>query len=494
MTRQRLTRWATGAAAVALALAVPVSLAPCVQARTAPPQAGNEATAEQCPTGAVCGTLTVPLLRGTTDPRTTHVAYALVPRKDTSRPAAGTIAVNPGGPGGAVIPLAQEYSTRLEALRRDHDLLLMDPRGTGSSDWQSCGTPPDVFTYPKPRLQRAMERCAQRLGDRRNAYTSANIADDLDAVRAELGIKRLVLFGQSYGTYLMSVYADHHPTRVDKIVLSGAYPLTTDPWMRPNARSVATALTAFCRSSGTCAPDKAVSDTAALAARLRHHPIRYTLTAAGRPRTQVIDEGELVKLHTLHAGGSPDIWPRLTTAVRQALRGRPDALVRLAKEFYAPVSDLRTVGTHHSAAMAFSVICHDYAVPYRRSASLPVRQDQLLQGRRRIGDRPFAPFSAAGWTEGSMDTVDACIRWPGRTDTTYRPTGHMPDVPALVLAGDLDTNTGAAYGRQAAAQFRHSTFVLVPGAGHTPDHGPCATSLLNDFVRTGHLTRTCTTP
>ncbi|PZH20981.1 hypothetical protein C1I97_00785 [Streptomyces sp. NTH33] len=178
--------------------------------------------------------------------------------------------------------------------------------------------------------------------------------------------------------------------------------------------------------------------------------------------------------------------------MRQALHGHPDALVRPAKEFYAPVSDLRTAGTHHFAAMAFSVVCHDYAVPHDRGASLPVRQDQLLQGRQGIGDRPFAPFSAAGWTEGSMDTVDACLRRPGRTDTTYRPTGPMPDVP--VLAGDLDTNTGAAYGRQAAAQFRHSTFVLVPGAGHTSDHGPCATSLLNDFVRTGHLTRTCTTP
>jgi hypothetical protein len=44
------------------------------------------------------------------DAGTTEVAYALVHRARQDRPAAGTIAVNPGGPGGAAIPQAEQFA------------------------------------------------------------------------------------------------------------------------------------------------------------------------------------------------------------------------------------------------------------------------------------------------------------------------------------------------------------------------------------------------
>jgi pimeloyl-ACP methyl ester carboxylesterase len=43
-------------------------------------------------------------------------------------------------------------------------------------------------------------------------------------VRAHLGIPRLDLYGVSYGTYLMTVFAQRHPTSVRSIVLSSAFP------------------------------------------------------------------------------------------------------------------------------------------------------------------------------------------------------------------------------------------------------------------------------
>ena len=59
-----------------------------------------------CPDGARCGTVTVPLDRAIPSAGTIDIAYALLPRTDTSRPALGTIVPNPGGPGQSTIASA----------------------------------------------------------------------------------------------------------------------------------------------------------------------------------------------------------------------------------------------------------------------------------------------------------------------------------------------------------------------------------------------------
>ena len=85
-----------------------------------------------CLPGARCGTVTVPLDRDEPAAGTIDIAYALVPRTDTSRPRLGTIVPNPGGPGDSTIASAGLYTTALAPLRTRRDLLLIDPRGTGA--------------------------------------------------------------------------------------------------------------------------------------------------------------------------------------------------------------------------------------------------------------------------------------------------------------------------------------------------------------------------
>jgi hypothetical protein len=60
----------------------------------------------------------------------------------------------------------------------------------------------------------------------------------------------------------------------------------------------------------------------------------------------------------------------------------------------------------------------------------------------------------------------------------------LPDVPVLVLSGDLDANTPSFAGRQAAAQFRRTTFVEIPNQRHTPTGSPCPTAVGARFIAT----------
>ena len=61
----------------------------------------------------------------------------------------------------------------------------------------------------------------------------------------------------------------------------------------------------------------------------------------------------------------------------------------------------------------------------------------------------------------------------------------MPDVPVLVLSGDLDANTPSFAGRQVARQFAHATYAEIPNEGHTPTGSPCGMRLAVRFVVTG---------
>jgi pimeloyl-ACP methyl ester carboxylesterase len=56
------------------------------------------------------------------------------------------------------------------------------------------------------------------------SVTLPNMVDDLDRLRAELGIPQVTLLGHSWGTFLAAEYYRAHPDRVAGIVLSAALP------------------------------------------------------------------------------------------------------------------------------------------------------------------------------------------------------------------------------------------------------------------------------
>jgi pimeloyl-ACP methyl ester carboxylesterase len=116
-------------------------------------------------------------------------------------------------------------------------------------------------------------------------------------------------------------------------------------------------------------------------------------------------------------------------------------------------------------------------------APFGARERQYRTRRATLPAQPFAPFSAAGWTDG-YSGPEWCLRWPGvgGTQSTTRPP---IDAPVLVVNGDLDVNTPAEEGRAAAAQFRNAVLLEAPNTGHTPDAEPsgCVSAIMQRFLR-----------
>lgn len=423
-----------------------------------------------------CGVLTRPLVDGAPELGTIDIGYALVHHNGQRPTPAGTLMPNPGGPGLPTIAAGPEVAALTEDVLADYDVLLIDPRGTGVSTPLHCG----AIGKGNPEYQRdTAAHCAEELGARAPGYTSAATADDFDAVRAHLGIPTVIGYGSSYGTYLMTVYAQRHPASVQSLVLAGAYPLNFDPLQRPNAEAVDLTLRRICLRSHSCDGEVAVDDLRTVASRLRTAPITVG--------PWEITEGMLGSLvfegATSGVGSDPDrMTPlgRLPAALHAAAYGDDDAL-------RAVLSDIAGPADADEDDLFVAVACNDYVTLWSPEADAATREAEYDRALALSGD--LGSFSAQGFADAQRDGGSVCIGWPADTNH-QRPHDidvALPSVPVLVLSGDLDAVTPDDNGLRASRQFPNSTFVEVPNVGHTPDNEPsgCVAGIVAEFIRTG---------
>src|SRR4051794_2967381 len=143
------------------------------------------AAVKPCPgiaTGARCVTFDTALDHTGATPGTQHLGFAIVPATGTRT---GTLAVLAGGPGQSATAIGARIVRLLDPVRRTHDLLLVDQRGTGLSGALRCSALTSSDSVG------AIARCGEALGAPRAFYTAAEDAADLDAVRAVAGVDKL---------------------------------------------------------------------------------------------------------------------------------------------------------------------------------------------------------------------------------------------------------------------------------------------------------------
>jgi pimeloyl-ACP methyl ester carboxylesterase len=485
---QRLGR--TGGLAAALAAVVLVASPAPARAPGSVRDAGSQAVLAACAglpelPRARCGTVAVPLDR--TDPAlgTVEVAFALVPRRDEARPSLGTIVPNPGGPGVAAIGSPEApYAELFAPLLDRRDLVLIDPRGTGRSGALACRSIADpglVFGAPE-RFAAAIGACGRELGRAAHLYDTAAVADDIDAVRAALGVERLDLWGDSYGGFLMPVYAARHPEHVRSLVLDGAQPVNFDPWGRDRLAAARRAIRLVCARTRRCRGASVLAGIARLAARLRRDPIAITVVAGARRFRTRLDEAALARV--VFAGGQAAVYGRIPAAVAAALDADLAPLRQLVEhDRLGAAAILREPS--FSLAQNLATSCHDYPRAFSYADSAAARLAAYERALAALGARPFRPFSPAAWALTGQAGA-TCLEWPGdpATASPLPPGTALPDVPVLALSGDLDANAPSAGGRLAAAQFPDGRFAEIPNVGHTPAGSPCAVAMGLRFIAT----------
>ena len=416
---------------------------------------------------ARCTTITVPEDRA--HPEGRHIGlHVAVLKARASEPKPDALFFIAGGPGQASTEGFMEEDQAFDRIRSEHDIVLVDQRGTGGSNRLDC---PDTDTDARPSdaaLAAAAEACLKQLPGDPRFYTTSVAVQDLDAVRKALGYPSVDLYGISYGTRVALQYLRAYPDSVRSVILDGVVPadLALGPGVSLDAQRALSLIFTRCDQDPACHkafPDLTGSFTALrreLAGRSLSVALRDPLT--GAPRTETLT------------------WEKVAGAVR-------------LMSYQSETVSLLPLLIHQAA------VAHDY-VPLVATALLFSGEVQAGFARGMSAavlcteDTPFlkadpAEQQALHDTYLGADTMDvlmsSCRYWPRGVMAQGFKQPVVSAKPVLLLSGEDDPITPPANAARAARSLANSLSLVVPGQGHGNVFRGCLPRVAADFVDQG---------
>jgi pimeloyl-ACP methyl ester carboxylesterase len=411
----------------------------------------------------------------------------------------GTLVATEGGPGYPATGSREDYLALFKPLMPDHDVLMMDNRGTGQSGAIDCH---ELQTGEKWTVD-SVAACGASLGDRAPLYSTAYAADDLAAILDALGLGKIDLYGDSYGTYFEQTFAARHPGALRSIVLDGAYPLTGPDyaWYPTYAAAMRDKFNLACARSPACSqlPGTSLDHIMPALDELRRSPVSARAhDVDGREHRFAADAPQLA---IVMMGGAPSLTTvrEVDAAARAFTEGDRIPLLRLMAETIAAVDSRDPTGdpTKWSAGLAAAVLCHD--PPQIFDMRLPPAErlrdrDRALAERRRSAPDTYSPFTIDEYRAMPLDYsfIDECVGWPvappSHPASQVGAKAEYPDVPALIISGELDSITTMADGAAVAAAFRHGLQVRIANSFHVNAlpraRSDCGASIVRRFMAT----------
>ena len=429
------------------------------------------------------------------------VVFEFYPHAAPGAPA-GTLVATEGGPGYPATESRDDYLALFKPLMADHDVVIMDNRGTGRSGAVDCH---GLQTGERWTVESVAE-CGRSLGVRAALYSTAYAADDLAAVLDALNVGKIDLYGDSYGTYFEQVFAVRHPDALRSIVLDGAYPMTGPDyaWYPTYAPAMRAKFDIACQRSAPCAalPGSSIEHVLPALERLRAHPFEaHAYDVDGKER---VVRADATQLAIVMYGSAPTLTTarEVDAAARAFAHGDDIPLLRLMAETASAVDsrDPSADPTQWSAGLAAAVMCQD--PPQIFDMRLPPNErakdrDRAVAERKRAFPQTYAPFTIDEYRSMPLDYsfLDQCVEWP------VAPANHpasqvgadavYPDVPALIVSGELDNMTTTADGAAVAAAFKRGVQVPIANSFHVNAlphaRSACAADIVRRFMTTATL-------
>jgi pimeloyl-ACP methyl ester carboxylesterase len=406
------------------------------------------------------------------------VHFRVLPHRAATKHAAATIVLIAGGPGQPSSSLMDLATQTFGPLLGDHDVLLVDNRGTGASSAVNCPSLQTglITTY-------GVDECKSRLGAHANDYGTIAAVDDLHDILTMLHPSAVDLYGVSYGSFFAQVFAQRYPQGLERLVLDGAVPLDEDPWGRDVIPTALNGLRDVCRSDPVC---HAGPDPVTLLERV-------TSRVRRAPKDDPYSPSPVTLAQTLTTAGLTDgsAYRELPAALRSYLAGDKNPLVRLMDEhIFHAVPGISP--SDDSFGLLIADTCADEPQAFDLHESMSAQIHDFDSAERSVGvssTRDFSPFTL----READPLAPKCLGWPApaaevsRRETTKR-------IPTLVIDGALDTVTPPDGAEAVAKAIPGARFVEVPFVGHVTagwDHTGCAAHIIEQFVATTEVDHAC---
>jgi hypothetical protein len=257
-----------------------------------------------------------------------------------------------------------------------------------------------------------------------------------------------------------------------------------------------------CQRSQACSslPGDSISHIAPALRELRAHPFKaQARDVSGTTHHFTADATQLALV--MFSGAPARATIRETDAAARAfVSGDRAPLLRLMAESQSGVDsrDEDQSTAAYSSGLAAAVMCQDAPQIYEMSLDIGARmadRDRAVEKRQHMAPDTYAPFTISEYRGMPLDYafVDECVQWP--VPPASHPAGRLttgpmtyPDVPTLVVSGDLDNMTPVADGAAAAANFPRGRQLVLLNSLHVNAlpraRSECGVALVRRFLET----------
>jgi pimeloyl-ACP methyl ester carboxylesterase len=403
--------------------------------------------------------------------RTLPLKIVVIPARNP-HPEQGPIFALLGGPGETATE-AVTYFINL-GLNRNHDVVLVDERGTGvghrldclpTADEDSLQYYLDFSSYPN--AARRFSACAETLGQKfdLNQYTTAAFVDDLDEVRQAMGYEVINLFAGSFGTYAAQMYMRRHGQHVRSAYLCSLVSLSNRvPLYHAWGAQYALEMLFDDWERNT--------QTRAVYPHLREHFYAILSRLRARPAvTPTVDPstGEVTNLTLTE--------PAFADSVRVLMYSSESAreLPYLIEQAYA--------GDYRRFAEAGLNAVRDMLSNIRMGLHFAITCNEFV---KRIHPEEIAPATEhsffGSWRLRTQ--IGICERWPKTNLPANWFDAFELDAPIVIVSGERDPGSPPRWAFEALQYMPNAVHVIVPGGGHMPEN-TCLRLIRDQLFETG---------
>jgi pimeloyl-ACP methyl ester carboxylesterase len=404
------------------------------------------------------------------------IKFIILPARSRN-PAPDPVFVFSGGPGQGAADGVEGWAHRLDKLRREREIVLIDQRGTGASNPLPCfciGDPQQAQTYLKDMFPvDYVERCREELEAKRDLryYHTVLAIEDTDQIRAALGYDQINLIGVSYGTIFSLVYMNHYPQNVRSAYLDSTAPPN---WDYPACLAQDTEIS-LQRLINDCAADPDCSsdypdfekELYELWEILKQGPVSTQITNPinGVPETVTFTHHNFIHIiRSMLYSNASSRW--IPAFIYWAYRGIWFPLVEYAVQYFKDLSASLMDG------MLLCVTCSE-TIPYINMEDARQRAQDTFMGTYRINQQSRA---CELWVRGDL------------------PDGFLElaelNIPCLIFSGEFDPVTPPDKGQIVASYLPLSLHYIIPNSAHGAGQAwnDCLDDVVAQFISQGNVT------
>ncbi len=426
------------------------------------------------------GYLTVP--ENWDKPEGKKIKLAVAVLKSTSKNGSSNpVVFVEGGPGAGDIKGI--WTWLQHPLREKSDIVLVDLRGVGFSSPKFCPELGEKFLEILAKNQNSSQdeqqkavaamACKQDLMNRNidiNAYNSKSIAKDLNALKKALKYDNWNVYGVSYATYTVQVYANDFPKDIKTLILDSSIPDISKFYYNQNTSNYMNSLEKVfdaCKNDPNCNKQYPNLESVYYETieKLDKKPITVKVDKKIIPSgvfTYNTEDFKVCIQQSLYRKKLIQVIPLLITEFNKESKSTLGSLVAA----FAGSLSL-------DYGLFYSTICNE-ALPYN---SIEAFNKDALKYKKLKGGLSFykSDFLVSDkWNLGANKQSNMPNDLSNLTALT---------APVLVFSGGFDPVTPVVNGKITADRFKNAFLVNAPVSGHGPTFSEAGAKIVAEFIQ-----------